>query len=32
MFYAYTSMFLLLLQNVLVLFKLLKPIEVGFTT
>lgn len=32
MFYAYTLVFLLLLQEVVVLFKQLKPIKVGFTT
>lgn len=32
MFYAYTLVFLLLLQEVLVLFKQLKPTKVGFTT
>lgn len=32
MFYAYTLVFLLLLQEVVVLFKQLKPIKIGFTT
>lgn len=31
MLYAYTLVFLLLLQEVLVLFKQRKPIKVGFT-